>query len=80
MTRDQLREQINTMEALDGVLAAISDVSAVEFHPGETIELALSDREKAPIAYAHAVPPDVALAGLRAMQRELEQMLSKVPA
>jgi hypothetical protein len=81
MTRQELREQINLMEALENVISAIDDVSSVEFEPGEeaVVDLGVSDRtpRKAPIAFAHGVPHAVALAGLHAMQRALEQMLVK---
>jgi hypothetical protein len=84
MTRDQLREQINTMEALDGVMRAISDVSGMEFEPGEPAEINIEffDRSprNTPVGFAQAIPHDVALAGLRAMQQALEQMLSKETA
>jgi hypothetical protein len=80
MTRDQLREQINTMEALENVLSAIEDVSGAELPDEEAVNLTFSDREKAPLVTAYAIPKPVALVGLRAMQRELAQMLSKVPA
>jgi hypothetical protein len=82
MTREELREKINLLEILDGVLSAIEDFSSVEYGEGEerSVDIAISDRspKKAEIALAHRVPHGAVLAGLRAMQRELEQMLVEV--
>jgi hypothetical protein len=81
MTRQELREQINLMEALENVISAIDDVSSVKYEEGEeaSVDIGVSDRSlrKAPIAFAHRVPHAVALVGLHAMQRALEQMLVK---
>jgi hypothetical protein len=81
MTRQELREQINLMEALENVISAIDDVSSMEYEFGEEacVDIAVADRtpRQTPIAFAHRVPHAVALAGLHAMQRALEQMLVK---
>lgn len=81
LTRDELRKQIDTMEALDSVLSAIDELSGLELERSEPpeVDITLFDRtmSKAPITTASAIPYPVAFAGLRAMQRMLEQMLLK---
>lgn len=80
LTRDKIRQRIDTLEGLHDLMGAINDVSDVEFEPGQSalVDLTISDRgeKKSPIAFAHALPPAVVLEGLRAMQRALEAQLS----
>lgn len=75
-TREEVRQRIDRLEALESVMAAIDDVSGAEFDPGKSafLDLAINDRgiSKAPVAFAHALPQSVVLAGLQAMQRALE--------
>lgn len=76
LTRDAVRQRIDALEALSDVMSAIDDVSGVEFDEGEqqVLDLQISDRsqKKSPVAFAHALPPDVLLAGLQAMRAALE--------
>jgi hypothetical protein len=80
MTCDEIRAQIGTLEALHAVLGTIEDLSGAELPDDEIVNLTFSDREKAPLVTAYAIPKPVALVGLRAMQQALEQMLSKETA
>lgn len=79
LSRTEIRQRIDLLEGLHDVMGAMSDVSDVEFEPGESalVDLTISDRgeKKSPIAFAHALPPAVVLEGLRAMQRALEAQL-----
>ena len=72
-TREQLRQRVDTLEQLEGVMAAIDDITSAGLAAGERVDVGVSDRsmEKRAIAVAHALPPDVVLAGLQAMQHEL---------
>lgn len=72
----EVRQRIGLLEALDGILAAIGDTSAVEFDAGEQqlLDLRVSARNarRSPVAFAHALPKDVLLVGLQAMRAMLE--------
>jgi hypothetical protein len=74
LTREALRERIDTMERLESVLSAIEDVSSCE---EPQVDLTFCDRspQKSPVAFAHGMPCHLVLAGLRAMQAELEKQL-----
>lgn len=78
LTRDQVRQRIDVLEALTDVMSAIDDVSGVEFEPGEErtldVQIIARDAKKSPVAFAHAMPPEVVLAGLQAMRVMLEGM------
>jgi hypothetical protein len=82
MTRDQLRNRIDIEERLFDVMSAIDDLSATEFapHERELVALQITDRDlsKLPIAAASALPRDIVLVGLQAMQKELEKQLAGV--
>lgn len=79
LTREQLRQRIDQLEALDGVMSAIADVSTVEFEAGEQqaldLHISARDMKKSPVAFVHVLPPEVVLAGLQAMRGKLEGML-----
>ena len=79
LTRQQVRQRIDLLEALENLLSATDDVSSVEFDPGERHDLDLSinarDEKKSPVAFAHALPQEVVLAGLQAMSGKLEALL-----
>lgn len=77
LTREQLRQRIDTLEALEGVMAAIDDVSGVEFEPGEPryMDMQISTRsDELPVAFANGLPQEVVLAGLQAMREKLEAL------
>lgn len=67
LTREQLRQRINLLEALETIMAAIDDVSGVEFEACEphALDLHINTRDvkKSPVASARALPPEVVLAG-----------------
>lgn len=79
LTRNQLRQRIDTLENLHDVMGAIDDVSGIEFEPGDDglLDVTISDRgpKKSPVTFVHALPPAVVLEGLRAMERALQAML-----
>ena len=76
LTRDEIRQRIDHLEALHDVLNAIDELQGIEFDPGEQHRLDLTisarDERKSPVTFAHALPPEVLLAGLQAMRRHLE--------
>lgn len=76
LTREAVRQRIEQLEALSDVMSAIDDVSGVEFDEGEqrTLDLRVNAHggNNSPVAFAHALPPDVLLAGLQAMRGALE--------
>jgi hypothetical protein len=78
LTREQLRQRIDTLEALEGVMQAIDDVSGVEFGSAEQHLLDMQFRDHNPgklsVAAVHALPQEVVLAGLQAMRAKLEAM------
>lgn len=79
LTREQLRQRIDLLETLEGVMSAVDDVSGVEFEPGEQhaldMQISARDPRKSPVAFAQALPADVVLAGLQVMRAKLEGML-----
>jgi hypothetical protein len=79
LTRSEIRQRIDHMEALESVLSAIDDVSSVEWEPGDCdqMNLAVTDRNgsQASITFVHALPQEVVLAGLQAMRKALEEKL-----
>jgi hypothetical protein len=79
LTRSEIRQRIDHMEALESVLTAIDDVSSVEWEPGDggLLDLNVTDRsmKKAPVSFVHALPQEVVLAGLQAMRKALEEKL-----
>lgn len=78
LTREQVRAKIDLLEALEGVMSALDDVSGVEFADGEqqTLDLGICDSSKKAVAFAHVLPPEVILYGLQAMRGWLEQRIS----
>lgn len=80
LTRDQVRQRIDLLEALSDTMSAIDDVSGVEFEAGEQhaldVQICARDSKKSPVAFAHALPPEVLLAGLQAMREKLEARLA----
>ena len=74
-----LRISPEGLEALKNVMSATDDVSGVEFDAGERHELDVMvnarDEKKSPVAFAHALPQEVVLAGVQAMRGKLEAML-----
>lgn len=77
LTREALRAKIDALEALSDVTGAIDDVGGVDWEPGEAESLDLSittHTASLAVAFVHSIPPAVVLAGLRAMQAELERM------
>jgi hypothetical protein len=77
LSRESLRERINLMEALEGVVGAIEDMGTALLGAGESVKVEIKDREGALITAAHAIPHEVLNAGLRAMQSQLQSMLEK---
>jgi hypothetical protein len=72
LTREALRSRINTMEAIIDLKTAASDLD------GETKAVnvnVVSHDERNLITFVNGLPPAVVLAGLRAMQAELEKQL-----
>jgi hypothetical protein len=77
MSPAQLRARIDALEAASDVKAAISDVESTEFAPHEsgTVDLHVScNTTNLGITFVNGLPPAVLIAGLRAMERELERM------
>jgi hypothetical protein len=72
LTREALRSRINTMEAIIDLKTAASDLD------GETKAVnvnVVSKDDRLGITFVNGLPPAVVLAGLRAMQAELEKQL-----
>lgn len=80
LTRDEVRQKIDLLEALENTITVIEDVSSVEFEAGEQhaldMQVTARDTKKSPVAFAHGLPHDVLLAGLQAMREKLEGRLA----
>jgi hypothetical protein len=79
LTRDQLRERIDTLELAHDLMAAIEDVQAMQADPDEQglVDITVTDRTtgKCPVAFVHALPAEIVIVMLRAAQAALEEQL-----
>lgn len=75
LTREQVRQKIDTLECVEDLIRCIDDVSGVEFEANEpgTLKLQVAAQgSDVAVAFAYGIPPSVLLAGLQAMRAALE--------
>jgi hypothetical protein len=72
MKREDINRQIEALECMRDIAAAIEDVETTEFEPGDDGLFGLSVKvgDNA-VSFVHGLPPKVLLAGLRSMEGEL---------
>jgi hypothetical protein len=78
LTRSEIRQRIDHMEALESLLRSIDDVSDVDWDEGEKHLLDIDLKgsfDKQSVSFVHALPQEVVLAGLQAMRKALEEKL-----
>jgi hypothetical protein len=76
LTLETLRNDIATREALIDLMRAEEDVSEVDCDVPMHITITKGSA-KTPVSFAHAIPRDVLLVGLRVMRAAMEQMVKQ---
>lgn len=76
LNREQIRERIGLLEALESVSASVEEVQEIDWKPGELMDLRIVDRSPSQlhVSSVRALPLPVVLAGLNAMRSELVRL------
>jgi hypothetical protein len=83
MKREDITRHIALLECLGDVKAAIEDVETTEFDAGEDGLFAIegkSNSDGRAVSFVHGLPPEVLLAGLRAMDAALTEAVKALAA
>jgi hypothetical protein len=75
ITQDDIQPVMDLLDLLRDVRTAIEDVSSGEWEREEKTKLTLQDMYDKPVSFVHGLPPSVVLAGLRAMEGEVQALL-----
>jgi hypothetical protein len=73
ISREELREQINTLECVHDLISAIDDVTSSDLRPSEAVKLAIADSEGQAIAIIRGIPYEIVVLGLKAMRDAMNQ-------